>query len=390
MFKSCTKFQALSPVQRGKRLEELGGCARCTSWLHKRGKKGCPRSNPTSCPEIEGGQRCGKDHYQLLHGSGSAYCSSASISISSISPKVKCKEVHETSQCSHASPTVLLEIQSVLLMINKKKEKTIMFFDNGSTATICTHAWAKKAGIQGKEITYYMQVVGEQYTKRNTLLYTFNMTDADGEDHEIEAFGIDTITEVDQVPDLSNLKHLFPGVPPEVFQTPVGPVDLLVGSNYRGLQPRSGKEVGHLRIVRSKFGSRMILTGTDPLIGRGGHLQTHLLRMMKTAVHTPPIGVTVLHARTKFPSFFEAEELGAAPQPHCEACSKKLKSCRDCTYRGQMLTRDQREVVRKVEATMRLDKEEARIHVRYPFKQEAYLQTDNSKQAKAMQSNIEK
>ena len=39
---------------------------------------------------------------------------------------------------------------------------------------------------------------------------------------------------------------------------------------------------------------------------------------------------------------------------------------------------------------MRLDKEEARIHVRYPFKPEAYLQTDNSKQAKAMQSNIKK
>ena len=39
---------------------------------------------------------------------------------------------------------------------------------------------------------------------------------------------------------------------------------------------------------------------------------------------------------------------------------------------------------------MRLDKEEARIHVRYPFKPEACLQTDNSKQAKAMQSNIEK
>ena len=70
-----------------------------------------------------------------------------------------------------------------------------MFFDNGSTATICTHAWAKKAGIQGKEITYYMRVVGEQYTKRNTLLYTFNMNDADGEDHEIEAFGINTITD---------------------------------------------------------------------------------------------------------------------------------------------------------------------------------------------------
>ena len=390
MFKSCTKFQAMSPVQRGKRLEELGGCARCTSWLHKRGKKGCPRRDPTSCPETEGGRKCGKDHDQLLHGSGSAYCSSNSVTVSAISPEVKSPEVTETTQCSHASPTVLLEMQTVDLRVDKKKLKTIMFFDNGSTATICTHAWAKRAGIKGEEITYYMRVVGEQYTKRNTLLYTFTMSDADGEEHQIEAFGIDTITEVDRVPDLSNLKHLFPGVPAEVFKTPVGPVDLLVGSNYRALQPRSGKEVRHLRLVKSRFGKKVILTGTDRLIGSGGHRQTHLLKLMKTAVPSPPVGVKILHTSTKFPSFFEAEEMGAAPQPHCEACSKKLKSCKECTYRGQMLTRDQREVVRKVEATMRLDKEEARIHVQYPLKPEAYLQTDNSRQAKAMQGNIER
>ena len=235
-----------------------------------------------------------------------------------------------------------------------------------------------------------MRVVGEEYTRRNTKLYRFTIRDAEGQDHLIEAFGIDTITDVERVPDLSSLKHLSPGVPDEVFRTPVGPVDLLIGSNYRALQPRSAKEIRHLRMVTSKFGVRMILTGTDPLLGAGGHSQTYLARMMKTAVPVAPTGVKVLHIKNKFPSFFEAEELGAAPQPHCEDCSKRLKSCKDCSYRGQLLTRDQREVVRKVEATMRLDREEGRIHVQYPLKPEAYLQTDNSSQARAMQSNIEK
>ena len=55
-----------------------------------------------------------------------------------------------------------------------------------------------------------------------------------------------------------------------------------------------------------------------------------------------------------------------------------------------MLTRDQREVVRRVEATMKLDTEGDKIHVKYPLRPEAYLQTENSRQAKAMQTNIEK
>ena len=39
---------------------------------------------------------------------------------------------------------------------------------------------------------------------------------------------------------------------------------------------------------------------------------------------------------------------------------------------------------------MTLDQEEQRIHVKYPLKPSAYFQTDNSSQARAMQTNIEK
>ena len=54
------------------------------------------------------------------------------------------------------------------------------------------------------------------------------------------------------------------------------------------------------------------------------------------------------------------------------------------------MSQDQREVVKRVEATMTLDQEEQRIHVKYPLKPSAYFQTDNSSQARAMQTNIEK
>ena len=55
-----------------------------------------------------------------------------------------------------------------------------------------------------------------------------------------------------------------------------------------------------------------------------------------------------------------------------------------------MLSRQQREVVSKVEAAMSLDPIEQRIHVRYPLKPAAYQQQDNFGQAIVVQSNIEK
>ena len=55
-----------------------------------------------------------------------------------------------------------------------------------------------------------------------------------------------------------------------------------------------------------------------------------------------------------------------------------------------MLTRRQREVVSRVEASMKLDTEEQRIHVSYPLKPTAYQQRDNYGQAALVQSNIER
>ena len=53
----------------------------------------------------------------------------------------------ESNQYGHSGPTVLLEIQLVELLVDNKKTETVMFFDNGSTATICTNDWATRAGL---------------------------------------------------------------------------------------------------------------------------------------------------------------------------------------------------------------------------------------------------
>ena len=73
--------------------------------------------------------------------------------------------------------TVLLEIQQVDLTVERKKVPTVIFFDNGSTTSLVTHSWAKRVGLKGVSVTYYLRVVGEEYTKKETNLYTFAIVD---------------------------------------------------------------------------------------------------------------------------------------------------------------------------------------------------------------------
>ena len=144
-----------------------------------------------------------------------------------------------------------------------------------------------------------------------------------------------------------------------------------------------------MRMVTSRFGIGKILRGTDPRIGNGGHSLSYCARVMKEACQALPV-VSVCHATIKLPSFFEAEELGTLPKAHCDRCTRLLSKCKDCSYRGQVLNREQREVVKRVETSMFLDPVTRKIHVQYPFKPAAYHQRSNHGQAVAVQSNIER
>ena len=160
LLKFCPKFKAMNPVQRGKKMEEIKGCSRCTSWKHQNVGKSCPRSK-SSCSVQESGVKCGKDHDTSLHGSGSQYCSSAGVR------STVATELSSDNGADMCAP-VLLEIQKVKLEVQGIPHEAVIFFDNGSTATLCTHRWAKAVGLQGKDVVYYLRVVGDQYMEKRT------------------------------------------------------------------------------------------------------------------------------------------------------------------------------------------------------------------------------
>ena len=118
-------------------------------------------------------------------------------------------------------------------------------------------------------VSYWLAVVGDERVLRTTTLYTMHLVDNLGNQHVVQAYGIDQISDNSMVLDLEGVRTIFPGAPKEVFNRLSGPINILIGSMYRSLQPFGGEESftrGRLRLVKSLFGCGFILTGTHSSI----------------------------------------------------------------------------------------------------------------------------
>ena len=316
---------AKSAKDRGELIEKLKGCYKCTSWKHL-GDQCFIKKN---CTDKTGGTTCAGAHHKLLHGSGVAFCHKVRVVANSSEVAESGTHIarYDTDYPPDMTQPVLLEVQSVKV----HGHRATVMFDNGGTAVLITHAFAKRARLQGTMVTYWLVVVGHKRVLRSTSLYTFHIVDNMGKRHEVQGYGIDASSEDSILLDLEGLRTIFPGAPRDVYNRPDGPIDILVGSMYRNLQPFVGGEEftqGRLRLVRSHFGCGFILTGTHPLITARENVVTYYAKTLANCVLAADGDLPVVPVMTcnravetlKIPEFFEAEELGVSPAKACKKC----------------------------------------------------------------------
>ena len=203
---SCPLYQKKTSRERGELIESLKGCYKCTGWLHN--ADGCFNKRKGGCEVMSGGKSCGGVHHRLLHGSGVAFCHRAEIQAVDGGAITASGDAGEDVDGLPAlKQHVLLEVQIVI--VNKRSAKTM--FDGGSSGALITHSFAEKSGLKGEMITYWLAVVGHPKVMRRTMLYTFFLVDNQGRKHEIQAYGIDTISEDSIIIDLSGVRCVFPG-----------------------------------------------------------------------------------------------------------------------------------------------------------------------------------
>ena len=195
---SCPRFNTMSPKERGELVERLKACYKCTCWKHQ--GAACFNRSRSNCSVTSNGSVCGGVHNKLLHGSGISFCHKVEVKVANVySRGTGYTTVDEdTRNPPDMSCPVLLEIQAIQVHGVRAK----VMFDNGSTAALVTHTFAQKAGLIGTNIAYWLAVVGHDRVLRHTTLYTFYLEDNYGVKHEVQAYGIDQISEDSVIMDL--------------------------------------------------------------------------------------------------------------------------------------------------------------------------------------------
>ena len=375
----CPKFVEKSPADRGAYVEEIKACYSCLDPQHE--GNNCRYIRKNYCREKDGGTMCRLKHHKLLHNCGVQYCHSTRAQ----EPTGDSNVIFEVEQ---------VDVPGVNTLAN-------MMSDPCASGSLITFEFAQSAGLEGRMVKFYLKSTGYPARLKTSTIFTLPLRDIQGREHKIRAFGIEDITDTPAQPNLKSLRHLFPQAPEAAFERPSGKVDILLGANYRELQPaggleRDGCQREGLRLAESKFGCGWVISGShrslkaEPRITNNAQLMTNAV-VVEGAEDLPAddeLDILSVHLTRQLPifDFFNAEDLGVAPAKSCGPCNR----CQDCDFRRKNITREENEVVERQDSLIKLNSEKGYMEAEYAFTENVMSLQDNIGQGIAFQKSIEK
>ena len=217
--------------------------------------------------------------------------------------------------------STLLQLQELKIANVKRKEEkkdAVGLWDPGSTLSFITFDLATNLDLQGQPVELEIVTVGGILTKVKSRKYHLSVFDAGGCDVRVEVLGIEKISTETNFVDMESLKSVFTDRNASKVTCPSpGKVDLLLGFDCAAYHPVSVKCIGHLLLMRNRFG--YIIAGTHPSV-----IET-AQKLVKHAV--------VLHMDSQIDQFYSIESLGVNCTPKCGGCR-----CGKCSTGGKDMT----------------------------------------------------
>ena len=273
----------------------------------------------------------------------------------------------------HEDGNTLLQLQTLQVAnIKRKGTKTsaIAMWDPGSTLSFITFSLARELKLEGVPIELEICTVGGAVTKVNSKKYCISVFDKNGQDVKIEVLGIETISTDVEATDLAEVKNLFTNEEVKYVERPRhGLVGLLIGFSYAAYHPVKLEEVGHLLLMRNRFGS--IMAGAHPSI------KEKTRKVVKHAM--------VLHSQGSFEEFQSIESLGVTCTPKCGGCR-----CGTCQTGGKDMTIVEEKEYEMIKSGLSFNQAKGKWLASYPWIVEPSCLPDSSRFAYATLISLEK
>ncbi|XP_063591692.1 uncharacterized protein LOC134768817 [Penaeus indicus] len=355
----CATFQKLNNSEKFEILRKRGICFNCLKGIHV--SRRCFKKSRCSATDANN-QTCGKLHHTSLHENqivGSSYVS--------------------------------LKRNGVMFMVNKIKcnnQVLNTLFDSGADVTMIRNDMAASLGLKGKHIRLAVTKLGNQTVTYNSKEYDLVLTDKQGNNVNITAYGIDEITSCINKVNLSHVKHLFKSTDVCQLDRPHGKIDLLIGADYCSLIPTVKETVGeNLQLMESRFG--MCVRGSHPSIACASGTRDIVgirINHISGIIYDKDITVEPKSdIKDQIDKFFTVEYLGTECNPRCGDCK-----CGKCAVgNNDYSIRGERELA-LIEKGLQYDSEKKQWSAKFPWVKDPNLLQNNISVAVAKLRSTEK
>ena len=185
------------------------------------------------------------------------------------------------------NPRVIFAVKTV--PVRRTKERATLFFDSGSDSTFITNQAAKRLGAKRvKSVTLSLTVMGGSEKKLTSCIYEVSLVSQNGTIHQINAYGLDQITEPVTAFNQAVLKSLFPNIDVAEINRNSKEIDILVGVDFEGLHPTEvvAQAGSNLRVKRCPFG--LVVQGSHSALYGDPPVSTNLVSCHVMAQETLP------------------------------------------------------------------------------------------------------
>ena len=328
----CKVFTNLSLKEKYDKLREGHHCFNC---LGKHLRKDCKEP---PC-------RCGKGHHKLLCAEKSEIHSN-NTNTSASQQGTEDNIVVTKSLSAATGDTAIYPVHTVNL--KGSKHPVTAFMDGGSNSSYITKTCAEKNKLKKiKTVSLAINTVGGSKTRQKSSLYEVPIVTKDKRVVVLTAYSLPVITNPTVPVDKRTIESLFPDFQVEDLVGPSREIDVLIGTDYFGLHPKTeiAKSGENLSIMSGELGG--CLVGSHPQLNTENQvLYTEGIELIEKSTN-----LIQSHPGFKIPhSFIQGEEMGTETSPRCGGCK-----CGKCPMPGHTLSFQEEQELKMIQEGLLYD-----------------------------------
>ena len=290
----------------------------------------------------------------------------------------------------------------VMVRVANSESQLRVMWDNCSQSTFIRNSVAKKLKLKGEPISFILVCTDGTEKKTTGMKYQVVLIDKERNRHEIEAIGLETISNV-----YSGARLLKPLVVYDEgrhktlnncdLQRTSGTLDILAGTDIASLHPHSHYSIDNLVIMKTIFGSGWTVMGHNSALIKISNPKMKFHVNVCQVKNIRSTASNIVGVKTKDLQFLEAvstESVGVGTVPKCRTCKIRSDKCPEChlitnntTYLEYLQDLQIAENIKKIEG------EDGYI-ASYPYNNEVSLLLPNEeicrKRTETMENNLKK